>query len=175
MSRPIGYDDLRGETVVQVAKLMAAEAITVPKSGGQLFLAVGRNFMETVIVDDAATRGKLAEWMRARGAERRETIWFRDAQVAEAVDVIPFVGLLPDWYPPNYDCRACGYGTCREFLAAVEACEPTPQTSSSPGRCATCATSTSGSRSARRRRRRPCTRSTAGARPGWRWRRASSG
>ncbi len=36
--------------------------------------------------------------MRARGKERRERIWFRDA---DAVDAISFVGLLPGWYPPN--------------------------------------------------------------------------
>jgi hypothetical protein len=35
---PIGYDDLRADTVRQVAKLMAAAAITAPKSGGQLFM-----------------------------------------------------------------------------------------------------------------------------------------
>jgi uncharacterized ferredoxin-like protein len=57
--------------------------------------------------------------MRARGAERRETIWFRDAEVAQAVDAILFVGLAPNWYPPNYDCGACGYATCAEFLHAV--------------------------------------------------------
>ena len=54
--------------------------------------------------------------MRARGGERRERIWFRDADAAEAVDAILFVGLLPGWYPPNYDCGACGYATCAEFL-----------------------------------------------------------
>jgi uncharacterized ferredoxin-like protein len=54
--------------------------------------------------------------MRARGKERREQIWFRDAEVAEAVDAILFVGLAPNWYPPNYDCGACGYATCAEFL-----------------------------------------------------------
>ena len=54
--------------------------------------------------------------MRARGKERREQIWFRDAEAAEAVDAILFVGLLPGWYPPNYDCGACGYATCAEFL-----------------------------------------------------------
>src|SRR5205085_7561845 len=53
--------------------------------------------------------------LRARGVERRETIWFRDAEVAEAVDAILFVGIA-DWYPPNYDCGACGYATCAEFL-----------------------------------------------------------
>jgi hypothetical protein len=39
MSGTIGYDDLRAGTVRQVAQLMAAAAITAPKSGGQLFLA----------------------------------------------------------------------------------------------------------------------------------------
>ena len=116
MTGTIGYEDLRAGTVRQVAQLMAAAAITAPKSGGQLFLAGKPNFMETVIADDAATRRSLAAWMRARGKERRERIWFRDADAAEAVDAILFVGLLPGWYPPNYDCGACGYATCAEFL-----------------------------------------------------------
>ena len=116
MSGTIGYDELRAATVRQVAQLMAAAAITAPKSGGQLFLAGKPNFMETVIADDPATRRELAAWMRARGKERRERIWFRDADAAEAVDAILFVGLLPGWYPPNYDCGACGYATCAEFL-----------------------------------------------------------
>jgi uncharacterized ferredoxin-like protein len=119
MTGSIGYDELRAETVVQVAKLMAAAAITAPKSGGQMFLAGHHNFMETVVVPDAETRGQFGAWLRARGAERRETIWFRDADVAEAVDAILFVGLRPDWYPPNYDCGACGYATCAEFLHAT--------------------------------------------------------
>ncbi|MGH9026152.1 MAG: DUF2148 domain-containing protein, partial [Acidimicrobiia bacterium] len=61
---------------------------------------------------------QLADWMRARGKERREAIWFRDADVAEAIDATLFVGLA-DWYPPNYDCGACGYATCAEFLHAT--------------------------------------------------------
>lgn len=116
MSEHIGYDDLRVDAVRQVAKLMAAAAITAPKSGGQLFLAGKQNFMETVIVETPDDRHRLAEWLRARGKERREQIWFRDAEVADAVDAILFVGLLPEWYPPNYDCGACGYATCAEFL-----------------------------------------------------------
>jgi uncharacterized ferredoxin-like protein len=118
MSGPIGYDELRLDTVVQVARLMAASAITAPKSGGQLFLAGKHNFLETVIVADPDTRHRLAEWMRARGKERREAIWFRDAEVAEAIDAVLFVGIV-DWYPPNYDCGACGYATCAEFLHAT--------------------------------------------------------
>ena len=30
-----------------------------------------------------------------------------------------FVGLA-DWYPPVYDCGACGYATCAEFLNATK-------------------------------------------------------
>ncbi|HMC52959.1 MAG TPA: DUF2148 domain-containing protein [Acidimicrobiales bacterium] len=119
MTEHLDYEGLRADTVRQVATLMAAAAITAPKSGGQLFLAGKPNFMETVIVDDRDTKAGLAGWMRARGAERRETIWFRDAEVAEAVDAVLFVGLAPNWYPPNYDCGACGYATCAEFLHAV--------------------------------------------------------
>ena len=39
MSGTIGYEELRAGTIRQVAQLMAAAAITAPKSGGQLFLA----------------------------------------------------------------------------------------------------------------------------------------
>jgi uncharacterized ferredoxin-like protein len=119
MTGPISYTDLRLDTVIQVAKLMAGAAITAPKSGGQLFLAGKHNFIETVIVDDTDTRHTLAEWMRARGKERREAIWFRDAEVVEAIDAVLFVGLAA-WYPPNYDCGACGYATCAEFLHATK-------------------------------------------------------
>jgi uncharacterized ferredoxin-like protein len=115
ISTHLDYESIRADTVRQVAKLMAAAAITAPKSGGQLFIAGKPNFIETVIVEDSATKTALAEWIRARGKERREAIWFRDAQVAETVDAILFLGLT-DWYPPNYDCGACGYATCAEFL-----------------------------------------------------------
>ena len=84
MTDHLDYDSLRADTVRQVAKLMAAAAITAPKSGGQLFLAGKHNFIETVIVDDRDTPRSSPTWMRARGKERREAIWFRDADVAEA-------------------------------------------------------------------------------------------
>lgn len=100
----LDYEGLRGDTVRQVAKLMAAAAITAPKSGGQLFLAGKHLFIETVIVDDQDTLEELAAWMRARGKERREAIWFRDAEAAEAIDAVLFVGLA-DWYPPRLRLR----------------------------------------------------------------------
>lgn len=39
MTGMIGYDDLRHDTVIQVAKLVAGAAITAPESRGQLFSA----------------------------------------------------------------------------------------------------------------------------------------
>src|SRR5262245_43191592 len=119
MADQLDYDRLRADTVRQVAKLMAASAITAPKSGGQLFLAGKHLFIETVIVDDGDTLRGLAAWMRARGKERREAIWFRDAEAAETLDAVLFVGLA-DWYPPVYDCGACGYATCAEFMHATK-------------------------------------------------------
>jgi hypothetical protein len=166
MSGTIGYEELRAATVRQVAQLMAAAAITAPKSGGQLFLAGKPNFMETVIADDPATRRELAAWMRARGAERRERIWFRDADAAEAVDAILFVGLLPGWYPPNYDCGPCGYATCAEFLHHTRTLRDQSPNSNSLARSATCATSTWASPSAPPPKPPPSTPSTAAARPG---------
>jgi uncharacterized ferredoxin-like protein len=98
----------------QVAKLCATAAMTAPKSGGQLFLKDGKPFIETVIVEDKPTLSRLAEWLRARGNKLREPIWFRDADTAEKLDLVLFIGLAK-WYPPLYDCGACGFQTCGEF------------------------------------------------------------
>ncbi|MFP6888227.1 MAG: DUF2148 domain-containing protein [Nitrospinota bacterium] len=115
-----GIDEIKGDVIRTVAKLCAAAAVTAPKSGGQLFNKGKPLFIETVIVDDKETIGRLAEWIRARGRERRQEIWFRDAATAEKVDGILFIGLLRNWYPPIYDCGACGYATCAEFMEATK-------------------------------------------------------
>lgn len=161
----LDYEGLRGDTVRQVAKLMAAAAITAPKSGGQLFLAGKHLFIETVIVDDQDTLEELAAWMRARGKERREAIWFRDAEAAEAIDAVLFVGLA-DWYPPVYDCGACGYATCAEFMHATKQLRDESDELEFVGPRATSATSTSASPSAPPPRPPPSTRSTPAAKPG---------
>lgn len=111
-------DDVRGELVREVARLCAAAAVTTPKSGGQLFLGGKPLFIETAFIDDHAMLGRLAEWMRRRGQERRQAVWLRDAALAERLDGVLFIG-LKDWYPPVYDCGACGYATCAEFVEAT--------------------------------------------------------
>ncbi len=111
----------------QVANLCAVAAMTAPKSGGQLFLKGAKPFMETVIVEDRPTLVQLAEWLREQGRKHKEAIWFRDADTAEKLDLVLFIGLA-DWYPPQYDCGACGYATCAEFLNA----RPAHQTPAAP-------------------------------------------
>jgi uncharacterized ferredoxin-like protein len=114
-----GIDEMRTDIVRTVGQLCAAAAVTAPKSGGQLFLKGKPLFIETVLIDDRATLKRLADWMRARGKERRQEIWFRDAAMAERIDGVLLIG-LKDWYPPIYDCGACGYATCAEFMSATK-------------------------------------------------------
>jgi uncharacterized ferredoxin-like protein len=102
----------------QVAKLCAVAAMTAPKSGGKLFLKGAKPFIETVIVEDRATLLQLSAWLRERGNKLKDPIWHRDAETTEKLDLVLFIGLAK-WYPPLYDCGACGYATCAEFLRAV--------------------------------------------------------
>ena len=88
------------DSVRHVAKLCAVAAMTAPKSGGQLFLKGGTPFIETVIVEDETTLKRLADWLRERGERLKEPIWFRDADTAEKIDVVLFIG-LSGWYPPQ--------------------------------------------------------------------------
>ena len=111
-------DEAKGEVIRTVARLCAAAAVTAPKSGGQLFRRGKPLFIETVFIDDRETLLRLAEWMRERGRERRQELWFRDAAFAERLDGVLFIG-LKDWYPPIYDCGACGFATCAEFMEAT--------------------------------------------------------
>ncbi len=110
--------DIFQDALRQVAKLCAVAAMTAPKSGGQLFLQGAKPFIETIILDDRDMLHQLAEWLRARGMELKKPIWFRDADTAEKLDLVLFIGLAK-WYPPLYDCGACGYATCAEFLRAA--------------------------------------------------------
>jgi uncharacterized ferredoxin-like protein len=109
--------EMFSDSIRHVAKLCAVAAMTAPKSGGQLFLKGGTPFIETVIVDDKPTLKNLADWLRAQGNKHKDAIWHRDADTAEKLDLVLFIGLC-GWYPPQYDCGACGYGTCAEFMKA---------------------------------------------------------
>ena len=120
MNEHLDYDSLRADTVRQVAKLMAASAITAPKSGGQLFLAGKHLFIETVIVDDRTPSPGSPPGcvLAARNVERRSGSATpkpprRSTRCSSSAST--------DWYPPDYDCGACGYATCAEFMHAHQA------------------------------------------------------
>ena len=106
------------DAIRNIAKLCAVAAMTAPKSGGQLFSKGAKPFMETVIVEDKAQLRQLADWLRAQGDKHKDAIWYRDADSAEKLDLVLFIGLAK-WYPPVYDCGACGFATCAEFLGAA--------------------------------------------------------
>jgi hypothetical protein len=116
MSGTIGYEELRAGTIRQIAQLMAAAAITAPKSGGQLFLAGKPNFMETVIAEDPGTRRDLAAWMRARGRERRE----RTGSVTPKP---------PKRSTPSCSSACCQAGTSPTTTAAPAVTPPAPNSS----------------------------------------------
>jgi uncharacterized ferredoxin-like protein len=119
----VNQQEIFQDALRHVAELCAVAAMTAPKSGGQLFLKGAKPFIETVIVEDKDTLIQLAEWMQARGTRLKAPIWLRDAETARKVDLVLFVGLAK-WYPPVYDCGACGYATCAEFLRAREHQKP---------------------------------------------------
>ncbi len=102
-----------------VVQLCAVAAMTAPKSGGQLFIKGSHPFIETVIIEDREKLSAMAGWLRERGDKLKAPIWYRDADSTEKLDLVLFIGLVK-WYPPVYDCGACGYATCAEFLSARE-------------------------------------------------------
>lgn len=101
----------------QVAEVCVVAAVTAPKSGCQLFLKGSPPLLESIIVDSGEVRSRLAVWLRDRGARTSNHLWDRDADTAKRTALHLFIGLA-DWYPPFYDCGACGYATCAEFLNA---------------------------------------------------------
>jgi len=102
----------------RVAELCTVAAITAPKSGGQLFLKGSKSFLEVRLVDDSETLHRISGWIRERGHKLNNPIWERDADTVDRTDQILFIG-LSSWYPPVYDCGACGYPTCADFMNAV--------------------------------------------------------
>lgn len=112
------WQDLRQTIVDQVAGQLAMTAMTAPKSGGKLINEGKPVFLEITYVNDRDTIDRLVEWMRQWGTTHKaqDAYWLRDAESAQRMQGIVFIGLLHA-YPPNYDCGACGYATCNEFLA----------------------------------------------------------
>ncbi len=95
---------------IHVAGLMAAAARTAPKAGG-------KDFLEIVVVSEGADLQAIAAKMRGYAPDStNESFWLRDADNIENAHAVVLVGLAKT-VAAGYDCGACGYHTCKEFLA----------------------------------------------------------
>ncbi len=96
------------------AQLMAAAARTAPKAGG-------KDFLEIVVIDDADDLKRIAAHMEAHAPHStNETFWRRDAANCAQAQALLLVG-LSRFTPAGYDCGACGFPTCKEFVKTRQA------------------------------------------------------
>ncbi len=96
---------------LHVAGLMAAAARTAPKAGG-------KDFLEIVVVHEEADLAAIAGKMREHAPESsNEAFWLRDAENIEQAHAVVLVGLAKA-VTAGYDCGACGFPSCKEFLAS---------------------------------------------------------
>ena len=97
------------DTAIHVAQLMAASARTAPKAGGKDFLEIG-------IIHTDEELHKIAQTMKAYAPKStNEAFWLRDADNIEKCQALLLVG-LKNCACAGYDCGACGYPTCAEFM-----------------------------------------------------------
>ena len=97
------------DTAIHVAQLMAASARTAPKAGGKDFLEIGVIHMDEDLQ-------KIAQTMKAYAPQStNEAFWLRDAGNIEKSQALVLVG-LKNSACGGYDCGACGYPTCAEFM-----------------------------------------------------------
>ena len=105
----INERDLRHQSVVEAAHRMMTAARTAPKAGGKDFLEIG------VIHSDEELQ-KIALCMKEYAAQStNEAFWLRDAANIEQCQALLLVG-LKNGACAGYDCGACGYPTCAEFV-----------------------------------------------------------
>jgi uncharacterized ferredoxin-like protein len=97
------------DIAINVAQLMAASARTAPKAGG-------KDFLEIVVISEEEDLKKIAAAMRAHAPKStNESFWLRDASNIENCHALVLVGLGKS-LGAGYDCGACGYASCAEFL-----------------------------------------------------------
>lgn len=95
---------------IHVAGLMAAAARTAPKAGG-------KDALEIVVVTEPEDLRAIAERMRSHAPEStNEAFWRRDAANIEQAHALLLIGLKQS-AAAGYDCGACGFPTCKDFLA----------------------------------------------------------
>ncbi|MDQ7830963.1 MAG: DUF2148 domain-containing protein [Desulfovibrionaceae bacterium] len=97
------------DIAIHVAQLMAASARTAPKAGG-------KDFLEIAVISRDEDLKDIARAMRDHAPHStNEAFWLRDAANIENCQALVLVGLGRS-LAAGYDCGACGYPTCAEFL-----------------------------------------------------------
>lgn len=100
------------------AQLMAAAARTAPKAGG-------KDFLEIVIIDNPEDLKNIAARMAAYAPDStNEAFWNRDATNCAQAEAVLLIG-LSKFTAAGYDCGACGFATCKEFVKARQAQDKT--------------------------------------------------
>ena len=119
MGEHLNYDSLRADTVRQVAKLMAAAAITAPKSGGALprrQAPVHRDRDRRRPRHPGEARRLDARLAARNAAKQSGSATPRPPRRSSAV---LFVGLA-DWYPPSTTAAPAATPACAEFMHATK-------------------------------------------------------
>lgn len=96
------------EIVNIIAELMKVSAITAPKSKGE-------NFVQVQILKDDVLKD-VAESMLAYGQKTGKKDFDRDAKNIAACEAVVLIG-VKNATPLGLDCQACGFASCKEFLA----------------------------------------------------------
>lgn len=97
------------DIAINVAQLMAASARTAPKAGG-------KDFLEIAVISAEKDLKIIAAAMREHAPKStNEAFWLRDASNIENCHALVLVGLGKS-QAAGYDCGACGYASCAEFL-----------------------------------------------------------
>lgn len=99
---------------MHVAGLMAAAARTAPKAGGKDFLEI------VVVTDEADLKAISARMAEYAPHSTNESFWLRDAENIALAHAVVLIGLAKT-VAAGYDCGACGFASCKEFLAGRKA------------------------------------------------------
>jgi uncharacterized ferredoxin-like protein len=97
------------DAIDMAASLMAVSARTAPKAGG-------KDFLEIVVLRKDEDLASIAHAMREYAPRSsNEAFWLRDAANIEASEALLLVGLRQS-LGAGYDCGACGFPTCGDFI-----------------------------------------------------------
>jgi len=106
-------DELEKEAAVEVAALIAASARTAPKTRGI-------DNIETLVIDDAGTKAKLADMMKKIAKSESRPSFERDSNSIYSSHAIVVIGVKSS--PAGLNCGFCGYETCEKLQRSGGVC-----------------------------------------------------